>query len=91
MDLFDQLKAAGLEPVVVDEHSEKHGNWYLWVIGPYDQSYFGPFKSEAEATIGKLGVPNRFDAYVISQKALDDHFTRYGSQVICGPLDLLSL
>lgn len=60
--------------------------FYVLVIGPYDQTFFGPFNNYASAEDYCGAVPDNFDAYVYSHTDLASNFKEFGERPIEEPL-----
>lgn len=56
--------------------------FYVLVIGPYDNTFFGTFNDYAEAKHWAAGVPSNFDAYVYSHEDLKANFAQFGERPI---------
>lgn len=59
----------------------KNPQWYVSVLGPYDQAYVGPFDSQARAEIWKGNselISPQFDYCVITEEAMNANIAEFG-------------
>ena len=60
-------------------------NFYVEIIGPYDQTIYGPFPDRQTAVTYTGKIPVIFDTYVVSQTQLDTKIREFGPITIEAP------
>jgi hypothetical protein len=60
-------------------------NFFVQIVGPYDVTTVGPFDTIEKAQAFSETVPERFDAWVMTEKQLDAQFVEHGLMPIESP------